>query len=277
MESVEVVSGGTVVSEHGMFRADVVIRDGRIVGLVEDTAGVEGERLDATGKYVFPGGVDIHTHLREPSKSEREDFAHGTASAVAGGITTVIEMPQADPLVTDVPSFRTKLELAERGSIADFGLYAAAVGQDRTELASLRAEGVLAFKAFTCDSSPGYPRLDDAMLLDCLEALHELDALLIVHAENNDLLQAGLARMARAGRVDPLAHAESRPPIVEIEAIRLVVDLAVHAGARLHVAHVSTPAGVRIVGEARAAGAEITCETCPQYLVMNLGDLERLH
>jgi len=276
VETIEIVSGGTIVDEHGTFRADIVIGDGRITAIVEDASALPGNRLDATGKHVFPGGVDIHTHLREPSKIEREDFAHGTASAAAGGITTVVEMPQADPLVTDVVSLRTKRELAERGAITDFGLYAAAVGQPREELAALQAEGVLAFKAFMCDSSPGYPRLDDAQLLECLEAMHDLDAMLIVHAENNDLLQAGIARMAAAGRVDPLAHADSRPPLVEIEAIRLVVDLAAHAGARLHVAHVSTSAGAQIVKEAREGGARITCETCPQYLLLDLGDLERL-
>jgi allantoinase len=276
VEHVDIVAGGTVVSEQGVFRADVVIREGRISALVEDSAGLPGERLDATGLHVFPGGVDIHVHLREPSRIEREDFAHGTASAVAGGITTVVEMPQADPLVADLESFRLKRSLAERGAITDIGLYAAATGQSRDVLAALQAEGALAFKAFMCDSSPGYPRLDDAMLLDALEAMRDLDAMLIVHAENNDLLQAGLRRMAAAGRTDPLAHAESRPPLVEIEAIRLAVDLASHVGARLHVAHVSTAEGARIVAAARAAGANVTCETCPQYLVMDLSDLERL-
>jgi allantoinase len=178
--------------------------------------------------------------------------------------------------VTNVESLRTKQGLAERGAITDFGLYAAAIGQPRDELAALLAEGVLAFKAFMCESSPGYPRLDDAMLLDALQGVHDLNALLIVHAENNDLLQAGLARMRADGRVDPLAHADSRPPLVEIEAVRLAVDLAAHVNGRLHVAHVSTPEGARIVGRARAAGAAITCETCPQYLLMDLGDLERL-
>jgi allantoinase len=274
--TVEIISGGTIVHEHGAIRGDVIVRDGRIVGLVEDSTGLAGERLDVTGKWVLPGGVDIHTHLREPSRIEREDFAHGTASAVAGGITTVIEMPQADPLVSDVESLRTKRALAERGSIADFGLYAAVTGQSRDELAALQAEGAMAFKAFMCDSSPGYPRLDDAMLLECLDSMRELDALLIVHAENNDLLQAGLARMSALNRRDPLAHAESRPPVVEIEAIRLAVSLASRVGARLHVAHVSTPEGARIVARARADGARISCETCPQYLLMDLSDLEHL-
>src|SRR6185312_588690 len=194
--TVEIISGGTVVHEHGAIRGDVIVREGRIVGLVEDSTGLAGERLDVSGKWVFPGGVDMHTHLREPSRIEREDFAHGTASAAAGGICTVIDMPQADPLVADVASFRQKRDAAARGSVVDFGLHAAAIGQSIERMAELKAEGVMAFKAFLCASSPGYPRLNDAALLHTLRAVRELDAMLIVHAENDDLLQDGLARMA---------------------------------------------------------------------------------
>jgi allantoinase len=271
-----VIHGGTVAAEYGTFRADVVVQDGRIAGIVERADALPGEHIDATGLVILPGGIDMHTHLREPSRLDREGFAHGTAAATAGGITTVIEMPQADPLVSDVESLRLKRGLAERGAITDFGLYAAAIGQERAVYAALQDEGVLAFKAFLCASSPGYPRLDDAALLDCLRIVRDLDAMLIVHAENHDLLQAGLARMAAAGRTDPLAHAESRPPIVETEAVARAIHLARHVGARLHVAHVSTAAAARAVGAARVDGAPITCETCPQYLVLDTSDLERL-
>src|SRR5206468_2026764 len=130
---------------------------------------------DAAGKVVLPGGVDIHTHLREPSKAQREGFGPGTAAAVAGGITTVGEMPQADPLVQDLESLATKRELAERASICDFALYSAATGQSLEQLAALQDQGVRAFKAYMCASSPGYPRLDDAVLLEALERLAELD------------------------------------------------------------------------------------------------------
>lgn len=271
-----VVAGATVVLADGVRPLDIVIENGRIADLVDRADGVAGERLDATGKVVFPGGVDIHTHLREPSKAEREGFGPGTASAVAGGITTVGEMPQADPLVKDPESLALKRGLAEQASICDFALYAAATGQSLDELAALQEHGARAFKAYMCASSPGYPRLEDAPLLEALERLAELDALLIVHAENDSLLQAGLARMAADGRTDPLAHAQSRPPLVEIEAIARVVRFATHTGTRLHVAHVSTPEGAQIVREAKAAGARVTCETCPQYLLMDHDDLQRL-
>lgn len=276
MTPISVVSGATVVLPDGAQQLDLVLRDGHIAALVEDAGDVDGERLDATGKVVFPGGVDIHTHLREPSKAVREGFASGTASAVAGGITTVGEMPQADPLVKDLDSLAAKRELAERGSICDFALYSAAVGQSAEELTALHEAGVHAFKAYMCASSPGYPRLDDPALLACLERLRELDALLIVHAENDALLQAGLQRLAAEGRTDPLAHAESRPPLVEVEAIARVVRFAQATGTRLHVAHVSTPEGAEIVRRAKDEGARVTCETCPQYLLMDHGDLERL-
>lgn len=271
-----VITGGTVVTEHDVTQADVVVEDGRIVEIVADASERDGERVDATGKLVLPGGVDMHTHLREPSKIEREGFAYGTASAAAGGITTVVEMPQADPLVTDVESFELKHELASRGSIADFGLYAAAVGQSTAELEALQQAGVLAFKAFMCDSAPGYPKLAGDGLAECLASLCELDALLIVHAEDDEQLQAGIARMHAEGRTDPRAHADSRPPNVETAAIAAVTRLAQRAGARLHVAHVSTAGGVRLVADARANGAAVTCETCPQYLLMDTTDLDRL-
>ena len=138
MPDLAVVSGARVVLADGVRRADIVIADGRIAALTGDAGEVSGERLDATGKDVFPGGVDIHTHLREPSKAQREGFGPGTASAVAGGITTVGEMPQADPLVKDPASLATKRELAERASICDFALYSAATGQTREALATLQ-------------------------------------------------------------------------------------------------------------------------------------------
>jgi allantoinase len=131
-------------------------------------------------------------------------------------------------------------------------------------------------KAYMCASSPGYPRLDDPGMVECLQTLAELDLPLIVHAENNELLTSGLARMAADGRTDPMAHAESRPPLIEIEAIARAVRFAEYTGARLHVAHVSTPEGAQIVREAAQAGVRVTCETCPQYLLLDHSDLQRL-
>jgi allantoinase len=114
------------------------------------------------------------------------------------------------------------------------------------------------------------------MLLNCLRHMHALNTLLIVHAENNDLVLKGIAEMQMQGRTDPVAHAESRPPIVETEAIRRLVHFAGLTRTRIHVAHVSTAGGVHAVREAREQGGAVTCETCPQYLLMDTRDLNRL-
>ncbi|MEO8968763.1 MAG: allantoinase AllB [Solirubrobacteraceae bacterium] len=276
MNATTIVHGGTVVTPDGEQRLDIVVRDGLIAELCETSEGLESRRIDASGCVVLPGGIDMHTHLREPSKIDREGFLAGTSSAVAGGITSVGEMPQAQPLVENLETLAIKRELAETHSICDIALYAAAVGQSREEIIALYDAGVTAMKAYMCESSPGYPRLDDPGMVECMVTLAELGLPLIVHAENDELLSSGLARMAAARRTDPMAHAESRPPLVEVEAIARAVRFAGHTGARLHIAHVSTPGGAQIVRDAAQAGTRVTCETCPQYLLLDHSDLERL-
>jgi dihydroorotase-like cyclic amidohydrolase len=176
--------------------------------------------------------------MREPSNIAREGITHGTMAAAAGGITTIIDMPQADPPATTVEAFRTKRDLDARGSLTDFALYGGAVGQPADVLKGLHAEGAIAFKSFISASSPSFPNVNDAQLLEVLQTCAELDAMLTVHCENDELLQAGLRQMRDAGRTDPLAHAESRPGYVEVEAVLKTLYLARIAGARVHIAHV---------------------------------------
>lgn len=271
-----IVSGGLVVLEDGPARADLVVRDGVIAEITDHAAESPAQRIDASGLVVLPGGVDIHAHLRDPCKVPREGFETGTASAVAGGITTVGEMPQADPLVADLASLRLKRERAELGSVTDYALYAAAIGQPFEELTALRDAGVRAFKAYMCASSPGYPMMNDPDLLDCMHRMADLDVPLLVHAENDAIVRAGRARMEAAGRTDPLAHAEARPAIAETEAISRAVTFARHTGVRLHVVHVSNPDGVEVVADAASKGVRVTCETCPHYLLLDHTDLARL-
>ncbi|MDP9374675.1 MAG: allantoinase AllB [Chloroflexota bacterium] len=274
-----IVRGGRVVTEYGTFRADLVVRDGRIAALTADagdlTAGAD-EIIDATGLTILPGGIDPHTHMREPSRADREGFATGTAAAAAGGITTIVEMPQADPPAIDGASFALKRAGVEAHALIDVALYGGAVGQDRARLEELAAAGAVAFKSFMCDSSPAYPKVDDAQLYDTLLAVAELDSFLTVHAENDALLQAGLRRLKAAGRHDPLAHCESRPPLVEAEAVRRAIYLAGEANAHVHLAHVSAAQSILAIDEAKASGHWVTAETCPQYLLLTEEDVARL-
>src|SRR3954452_25234492 len=186
-----IVRGGTVVTETGVFKADIVARDGVIAGLTSDASDLVGRAdvvIDATGLTVMPGGVDAHTHMREPSTRNREGFLTGTAAAAAGGITTIVEMPQSDPPVTDAASFAAKRAGVEAHAITDVALYAGAIGQDQAKLREQAEAGAVAFKAFMCGSSPEFPGIQDAQLWEALQTVADLNMLLTVHADNDFLL-----------------------------------------------------------------------------------------
>ncbi|HEU4974167.1 MAG TPA: allantoinase AllB [Baekduia sp.] len=280
-----VVRGGLVVTPAETKALDVVVRDGHIDALVPPgEAPTGGEVIDATGLVVLPGAIDGHTHFIQddpelfgPDPLEHEGFEAGGRGAAAGGVTTHVEMPQSRPPTTDGATFRRKRELAEADAIIDFALWGGVVGGQHPEaIAEQMAEGAVAFKAFMCDSDPTFPGVDDAQLVVALSAITGTPYMLGVHAENDALLRSGLEQMQREGRKDPLAHADSRPPLVEIEAVARAIVLAEHLGARVHIVHLSSGGAADVVAAAQARGVQVTCETCPQYLALDHGDLERL-
>jgi allantoinase len=192
-------------------------------------------------------------------------------------VTTIVEMPLSQPPTTDLQRFVRKRELGQPQAIVDFALWGGTVQRaDTTEIPRMLAEGAVGIKAFMCGSDPSYPGSDDAQLLRALHALRDMPFMLGVHAENDALLTDGIATMRAAGRRDPLAHAESRPPIVEIEAVNRAILLAEQVGAWVHIVHMSTAGAADLVAAAKARGARVTCETCPQYLALDEDDLVRL-
>jgi allantoinase len=279
-----VIRGGLVVTPGGAEPLDVIVRDERVEALVSAGSAAGGEVIDASGLVVLPGAIDGHTHfiqddpdLFDPDPVEFEGFEAGGRGAAAGGVTTHVEMPQARPVTADGATFRRKRELAEAAAIVDFALWGGVVGgQDVEAIAEQMEAGAVALKAFMCDSDPSFPGVDDAQLVLALTAIAGTPCMLGVHAENDALLRAGLERMRRDGRTDPLAHAESRPPLVEIEAVARAIVLAEHVGAHVHIVHLSTGGAADVVAAARARGVRVTCETCPQYLALDHDDLERL-
>jgi allantoinase len=281
-----VIRGGLVVAPSGAEQLDLVICGEQIESLPPaGTASLDGaEVIDATGLVVLPGAIDGHTHfiqddpaLFEPDPIEYEGFAAGGRGAAAGGVTTHVEMPQSRPPSTDGATFRRKRELAEPDAIIDFALWGGIVsGQEPEAIAEQIDAGAVAFKAFMCNSDPSFPGVNDAQLVLALQTLAGTPYMLGVHAENDPLLQAGLERMQRDGRVDPLAHADSRPPLVEIEAVSRAIVLAEHLGAHVHIVHLSAAGAADVVAAAKARGVKVTCETCPQYLALDHDDLQRL-
>jgi allantoinase len=208
-----------------------------------------------------------------------EGFLTGSRAAAAGGVTTVVEMPQAHPTTTNVDLLRHKREIAERTTIVDMAFWGGATltnGQTIDDLRAMADAGVSAFKSFMASSSPFFPAVDTARLKATMEIAAERGIPYGLHAEDDALLRDGIARMQAAGRTDAMAHAESRPPLVETVAVAAALAIAEETGAPVHICHVASAGALRLIADARRRGVAVTCETCPQYLVLDTDDLVRL-
>lgn len=271
------ICGGLLGTEDGVFRGDIVIDGERIAAITVDATDLHAdERIDAQGKLVLPGCVDAHTHFKEPNTELLEGFHTGSLGAIAGGITTVVEMPQAVPTSSDGASIREKRRIGEEQSIVDFALWGGAINQPIEKIAEMLDEGIVSVKSFMAGSSPTFPCATDATLVEVFRLLADTGIPYGLHAENDDLLEAGIAQMRAAGRKDPMAHAESRPPLVEEEAVNRALFFAEQTGGYAYICHTTTPAGIRMVKAAKDQGVRVRVETCPQYLALDEDDLRRL-
>ncbi len=273
-----VIANGIVAAPYGVFPAHVVIAGERIAAFSADDRVLAGasEVSDASGLVVLPGAVDLHGHFEDPGHTEREDFRTGTMAAAAGGVTSVFEHPLTYPPTTTVELYRDKRDMAGAKAVIDFGLWGALTPVSLGQMEGQWREGAPGFKAFMADAEPAYPRADDGALLEGMRTAARLGAVVLVHAENDSLLKANEARLRREGRRDAMAHHESRPPVVEEEAVHRALFLAGHAGARCQIVHSSCPGSVDLVKAARAQGQQATIEVCSHHLLLDLDDLRRL-
>lgn len=272
-----VIRGGVVSTDTDVFRADVVIDDERVSGLTSDASAIDADEvIDASGMLVVPGGIDSHTHFKDPDPKEVEGFYYGSLGAVAGGISSVVEMPQATPVASTGEHIREKARIAGEKSLVDFALWGAAINQDLDAIEEMIDAGIVAVKSFMAGSSPGFPKITDASMHEVFTLLADTDIPYGLHAENDDLLQDGIRTLQEAGENDAMAHADSRPPIVEAEAINRAIFFAEETGGRCYICHASTVSGLELVRQAKDRGVWVEVETCPQYLALDTDDLVRL-
>ncbi len=275
-----VITGGRVVNENETFRADITIRNGRVSEFGFEARIAESDtRIDASGLMVLPGVLDVHTHFREPDPNTFEGFATGSAAAAAGGVTTVIEMPQAGPTTKNLDDFQEKIAAIGRSSTIDMALWGGIIGGDERDEDAIRdmaRNGAVAFKSFMAPSSPSFPAVDTAKLRWAMAVIAEIGLPYGLHAEDDPSLQSGIQRMKSSGRTDALAHAESRPTLVETVAVRAAILLAERTGCWLYICHCASADALELIADARSGGLKVTIETCPQYLAMAIPDLERL-
>jgi len=269
--------GGQVVGPAHVACADLAISDGLIAEVGAEIEGSAALEIDASGLVLLPGGVDPHVHLNDPG-TDWEGFSSGTAAFAAGGGTCLFDMPlNASPPTLDGASFDLKVETANGRAYTDFCLWGGLVPGDVDRLDELAERGVIGFKAFMCDTGMGeFPGADDLTLFEGMARAARLGLPVAVHAES-DAITAGLTERARReGRTTMRDYLDSRPAVAELEAVSRAILLAEETGCSLHVVHVSTAAAAVLVAEARARGVDVSCETCPQYLLLTDADAERI-
>jgi allantoinase len=259
---------------------DVVIADGVIADVAPggELGDEAREVIDATGLHVLPGLIDAHVHLNDPGRADWEGFSSGTRALAAGGATCAIDMPlNSFPPTVHAVAFEAKLAAARGQAHVDFALWGGLVPGSLERMEELAECGVVGFKAFMADSgNPDFAACDDLTLYEGMCRAARLGLPVAVHAENAVVVRELGRRALSAGETAMADFAASRPVAAEVEAITSALALAGEAGCALHIVHVSCGSAAALVAEAKAAGADVTCETCPHYLALTAEDAERI-
>ncbi|MFD2092634.1 allantoinase AllB [Blastococcus deserti] len=266
-----VVRARRVALPQGVAAAAVHSRDGRITAVTSFDDAPSAAVTLADDEVLLPGLVDTHVHVNEPGRTEWEGFASATRAAVAGGVTTIVDMPlNSIPATTTVEALHVKRHAATGRVAADVAFWGGVVPGNLDQLRPMHEAGVVGFKCFLLDSGvPEFPPLDDAGLHAALAELATVDALLIAHAEDADVIAAA-PPAAGSSYADFLA---SRPGAAEESAISRLVAAAGDTGARAHVVHLADADALPLLRAARAEGVRITVETCPHYLTFAAEDV----
>lgn len=247
---------------------DVLVEDG-IISDMNPCLPVEGHQIiDLTGKYLCPGLVDMHVHLRDPGLTYKEDIATGTAAAAAGGFTAVACMPNTKPVIDTPELISYVLErAAQAGSCRVLPIAAVTVGQKGeilTDFIALSREGSIAF------SDDGVPVTSAKRMRDALLEAKKLDKIVISHCEDGEMVQN---YAVNEGEVSRQLGLPGRPAIAEDLMVARDLMLAQETAAHVHIAHVSTAGSVRLIREYKARGVRVTAETCPQYFIFTEQEL----
>jgi len=260
---------GTVINANGRSVSDVAVDGGRIIAVGKNIEpGEQTKIIDASGLLVLPGAVDVHTHFElsfGDAFCSADDFFTGTRAAACGGVTSVIDFvtPEVDEDL--VSALRKRREQADNKVCIDYGLHMGIVGvNERTfeEMQAVMALGVRGFKVFTTYAF----KLSDKEFRRTLSFAKDLGAVVMVHAEDHEMLEANRAKFIAEGKTDPWYHYLSRPEEVEAKAVKYVIEAAKETGATVYIVHLACAEGLRAVEAAQAEGYPIFAETCPQYL-----------
>jgi dihydropyrimidinase len=270
------ITGGTIVNADATTRADVLVDGERIALIGTDLEATADATIDATGKWVIPGAIDVHTHMQLPfgGTFAKDTFETGTRAAAFGGTTTIVDFavqPRGGSLRQGLDAWHEK---ADGKACIDYAFHMiiSDVRDDvLAEMDNLVDEGVTSFKLFT--AYPGVFYSDDGAIFRAMQQTAKNGGLIMMHAENGMAIDVVAGQDVAAGHTDPYYHGTSRSPVFEGEATNRVIRLAEVAGSPVYIVHLSAREALNEVRRARNEGLPAFAETCPQYLFLSLEDL----
>ncbi|MFA9416705.1 allantoinase AllB [Natrinema sp. HArc-T2] len=263
-----VVRNCTVVTPAGRTpNAGVAVEDGTIVAVGRSDRLPDADRVvDADGNVLVPGIVDGHIHNREPGLEYKEDWESATRAAAAGGVTTVVGMPNTDPVIDRPDHLEFKFERGEASAHVDFQSYAVVTSENIDQIPAIDEAGALGFKIFLGSTVGDVPPPNDGEILEAMERIGETGKRLGFHEENGEIIDHYTERFQAEGRNEPIDHSHSRPVIAEQEAVERMLTFAEETDAKIHMFHVSSGSAAEAVARGKARGVDVTAETCPHYL-----------
>jgi dihydropyrimidinase len=273
------IRNGTVVTARETIAADVLIEGDRIREVRASIPAQAARKvIDATGLYVMPGGIDAHTHLDMPfgGTTSADDFETGTRAAAFGGTTSIIDFAIQARATRMREALDAWWRKAEGRACIDYGLHMIVTDLGEAGLEDMDdmvREGVASFKLFM--AYPNVLMVDDATIFKALSQTARNGALICMHAENGSVIDVIIARALAEGKTAPIYHALTRPPRAEAEAVHRAIAMAEIAGAPVYIVHLSSEDALNEVREARDRGVPAFAETCPQYLLLSIEELER--
>jgi len=273
------IRNGTVVNAHSTFAADVLIEGERIKEVRQGIPSNPADHVvDATGLLVMPGGIDAHTHLDMPfgGTTSSDDFETGTRAAAFGGTTTIVDFAIQGRGTRMRDALDTWWKKAEGRAVIDYGLHMIVTdlgGAGLEDMDEMVDEGVASFKLFM--AYPNVLMVDDATIFRALGQTAKNGALICMHAENGGVIDVIVQRALAEGKTAPIYHALTRPTTAEAEAVHRAIAMSEIAGAPVYIVHLSSEDALNEVREARDRGVPAFAETCPQYLLLSIEELER--
>ena len=257
------IKGGEVVFPDRVEKADLLIENGKIAEIGNDLRAASAEKIDAKGKTVFPGLIDMHVHLREPGFEYKEDIASGSAAAVAGGFTQICCMPNTDPVCDNAAVVGYIVSRAKEVGLCKVRPIGAITkgekGETLAEMGKMKEAGAVAV------SDDGRPVMNARIMRLAMEYASDFGLICLSHCEDKDLVDGGVVN---EGYNSTLAGLKGIPRAAEEIMIAREIILAETLGKRAHICHVSTKGGVQLLREAKARGVQITAETCPHYFTL---------